>query len=85
MFPFQRFFNEWMATAKVTEADAGRAMGCSPWTVQGYRSGKSLPPNPKVPTLAVVFGIPEADLLNILLRDRAQRARKALHPAEVLP
>ena len=64
--------------------DIARAVGVTPVTVCAWKRGDSLPPAPRIPSLALALGMPEADLRALVAREREARDRKAKRAGKVV-
>lgn len=64
--------------------DIARAVGVTPVTVCAWKRGAALPPGPRIPSLALVLDMTEADLRALVAREREARDRKAKRAGKVM-
>ena len=82
---FQRLFAQWLHSKGLTHGTAAPLLGVCERTVLLYATGRTLPPNVRIPLLAERMGLDGRKVLDAVLADRARRVRKSLAPAEVAP
>lgn len=56
--------------------DLAKAIGVHPVTISAWKRGASFPPSTRLPSLAAALGMPLADLVALVARERSARLRR---------